>query len=179
MPTKERLSLAQLRAEQCFLDLTPRQKKMIEVFVESDGDKVLAVTTAYTPKSAEVARVMSYELFESPKVIACLTAYFQDDPMDVFKRAVRRAMTRKRLTVAQVTAMKLYCDLNGWGSKSLPNTHGHDSAEPTADSETPRPALDSRVPPGATPLVDGSGVVRGYRTLDGRYVRLADVEVVR
>jgi hypothetical protein len=176
MPKKERLTFEQLRAEPVFRDLTPRQQKMIETFIASNGDRLQAVQSAYNAKSAEVARVMAYEFFASHKVVACLTAYFQDDPLEVFKRDLRRAMTSKKLTVAQVQAMKIYCDVHGWGSKSLPDLHGRDAKpdEDAAVSETPRPDRDVRVPAGATPLADDAGVIRGYRLPSGDYVRLVD-----
>ncbi len=184
MPSiKERLPLEQLAQERCYLDLTPKQQKLVKTFIESNGNRILAVTTAYDVKNAEVARVLSYEVFANPKIIACLAIYFQDDPLDVFKREVERAWRNRRLSVAQVQAMKIYCDLNGWGSGSLPNLHGREPAKPVSPAKsrakspkvTPADPL-ARVPEGATPLMDKAGVLRGYKTASGVYVQLADVE---
>jgi hypothetical protein len=183
---KERLSFEQLKQEPCFTNLTPKQRLMIETFIASNGDRVLAVKTAYNAKTLDIARVMAYELFENPKIIACLAIYFQDDPLDVFKRDVQRAWRNKRLSIAQVQAMKLYCDVNGWGSGSLPNLHGPGSAEPARSAKqsraknskvTPADPL-ARVPEGATPLADKNGIVRGYKTADGNFVQLANAEAL-
>jgi hypothetical protein len=115
-----RLTVEQLKQQRCFRILTPKQQMMVLTFIGSDGDRVLAVLSAYQVKSPEVARVLAYEFFENPKVIACLAAYFQDDPLEMFKEDVRRAMHNRRLTVAQVAAMRLYCEMNSWKPGSLP-----------------------------------------------------------
>jgi hypothetical protein len=47
--------------------------------------------------------------------------------------------------------------------------------EPQAASKPATPEAERRVPPGATPLVDKQGVLRGYRTPTGEYVGLAAV----
>jgi hypothetical protein len=115
---KERLTLDQLRATECWADLTRKQKLVVLAFIALDGDKTAAVQVAYNTRSEHNAQILSYQVFESPRVVAALTAYYQSDPLDSFKSDVR----------------KLFCELNGWGSASLPNMHGRDvQPEPSTD----------------------------------------------
>jgi hypothetical protein len=131
---KERLTLDQLRATECWADLTRKQKLVVLAFIALDGDKTAAVQVAYNTRSEHNAQILSYQVFESPRVVAALTAYYQSDPLDSFKSDVRKAYQNRRLSVAQVTALKLFCELNGWGSASLPNMHGRDvQPEPSTD----------------------------------------------
>jgi len=167
-----RLTIEQLRAEQVFVELTPKQKTLVENYISTNGDRVKSVLAAYETKSEQNARVLAYELFSSPRVVACLAAYFQSDPLESFKADVRKAYANKKLTIAQVSAMKLHAEINGWTSASLPNWR--DAAEPTPKTKNPEATSDNRIPAGATPLVDAAGTVRGYRTTDGSYVRLTD-----
>jgi non-homologous end joining protein Ku len=50
-------------------------------------------------------------------------------------------------------------------------------SETETKSKVKKPAVESRIPAGATQLVDKAGVVRGYKTADGKYVQLAEVAV--
>lgn len=180
--SKERLTIEQLRAEQCYIELTQKQKKLVETFISSNGDRVASVMSAYATKSRENAQILAYQFFTSPRVVACLAAYFQDDPLESFKAEVRRAYRNKKITVAQVRAMTLHAELNGWGSASLPSLHGRDSAEPVAESESPRPVApqDGPVPPGCRPVRSKkTGGLIGYITPDGERVALNIVEVAQ
>jgi hypothetical protein len=148
MHTKDRLTLDQLRAEQCYIELTPKQKKMVDHFIISNGDRVASVMAAYATKSEANARVLAYEFFASPRVVACLAAYFQNDPFEDFKAEVRKAYRNKKLTVAQVSALKLHADLNGWGSALLPDQHGRDAAKPDEPAATEKaPTLPANAGP--------------------------------
>jgi hypothetical protein len=172
-----RLTLEQLHEQTCYRELPPKQKKAVDVFIQNGGNKTEAVLAAYKVKSKENARVLSYAVFGSPTVIACLAAYFQDDPLASFTRACYAAYRRKKLTGAQVQALALIAKINGWGSAALPTEmlHGRD-AEPEESQAPVEPIPTTRVPAGATPLVDDQGIVRGYKTEAGDYVQLADVE---
>jgi hypothetical protein len=137
MRTNERLTLEQLHETQCFIGLTSKQKRLVEAFVESNGDKTASVLAAYAVKNARNAQILASQVFASPAVVACLATYYQDDPLESFKAEVRRAYHNKKLTVAQVRAMTLHADLNGWGSASLPkdSLHGRDVEPSTEDPE--------------------------------------------
>ncbi|MFZ3374520.1 MAG: hypothetical protein WA183_03100 [Chthoniobacterales bacterium] len=150
MPIKPRLTLAELQATDCYTELTPRQKVLVDTFVTSGGDRLLATQTAYKTASGEVARVMAYRAFATPRVIAALAAYFQSEPLEDFKAEVRRAYRSRKLTIAQVRAMELHADMNGWASASLPSVHGRDTRLPEPDQETPKTSKPRRVDAGVT-----------------------------
>jgi hypothetical protein len=138
-PTHARLTLDQLRETQVFMTMSIKQKRFIEAFISNGGDRIAAVETAYDTKDRKNARILSYQVFSSLNVIACLAAYYQDKPLDLFKAEVLRAYRSRKLTVAQVYALRLLADINGWGSASLRDAlHGRDakpSTEPVAAAE--------------------------------------------
>jgi hypothetical protein len=101
----------------------------IESWIASDGDRVFSTSSAYDCAHAEAARSFSYEVLSSPAVIACLAAYYQDDPLAEFKSQVSRAVRNSRLTTAQIRALELMARLNGWGDSSLPNRNGYEPVE--------------------------------------------------
>ena len=70
MRTKDRLTLEQLRAEQCYLELTPKQKVLVDTFIATNGDRVASVLAAYSTKSKENAQIMAYTVLSSPRVVA-------------------------------------------------------------------------------------------------------------
>jgi hypothetical protein len=67
--------------------------------------------------------------FANPKVVACLTVYFQDDPFEVFNEEVLRAFRNRKFSMAQLGALKKYCELNGWIAGSLPPENGYKSVQ--------------------------------------------------
>lgn len=144
MSTKDRLTLAELKATTVWTDLTSKQKVLVETFIQNGGDRVKAMLAAYAIKSPETARVLAYEYFTSPRVVACLTAYFQGDPLEDFKADVRAAYRNKDLSVAQVRALELHAKINGWASDSLPS---FSKAEPENIKPTSKaaPAVDNAV----------------------------------
>jgi hypothetical protein len=175
MPTKKRLTLDQLHATQCFLALTPKQKKLIEAFIETNGDRTASVLAAYDVKNTRNAQVLAYQIFASPNVIACIAAYYQDDPLESFKAEVCKAYRSKRITVAQIRAMVLHADLNGWGSATLPkeSLHGKDAKSSEPESPVENDTTDKQIPEGAQVWYDNAtGAAIGYRTTDGRDVKL-------
>jgi hypothetical protein len=160
-PKHEKLTLAQLRETQVFIALTPKQKRAVQVFVETNGDRQASVLAAYKVKNARNAAILSSQVFASPAVVACLAAYFQDEPLESFKNDVRKAFINRKITVAQVRALELLAELNGWGSASLPKNslHGRD-AEPS--TEEPLPPIEN----GAAPVFT-VGMLVQERSPDG------------
>ncbi len=63
-----KFTIEQLRRERTYLDLTPQQQKLVEIFLGT-SNKLAAVQAAYNCKSVESARTMSYSLFANPKVV--------------------------------------------------------------------------------------------------------------
>jgi hypothetical protein len=130
-----RMTIEELRQQECYLDLRPKQRMFIEGWIASGGDRVFATSSAYDCAHAEAARSFSYEVLSSPAVIACLAAFYQDNPLAEFKDQVSRAVRNRNLTTAQIRALELMARLNGWGDSSLPSRNGYepvDSEEPSA-----------------------------------------------
>jgi hypothetical protein len=127
-----RMTIEELRQQKCYSDLRAKQRMFIESWIASDGDRVFATSSAYDCAHAEAARSFSYEVLSSPAVIACLAAFYQDDPLKEFKDQVGRAVRNSRLTTAQIRALELMARLNGWGDSSLPNRNGYEPVEPEA-----------------------------------------------
>jgi hypothetical protein len=118
MDERKRMSLADLRLTPEFLKLTPKQQLFCATYCEGglvDGvyDPVAAVRTAYNTKSAEVARIMSYSMLSNIRIVAVLNRHFNTTPTEEMLVQIDRAIQNKKLTVAQLQALKLKCDLLG------------------------------------------------------------------
>src|ERR1700691_2233198 len=110
-----RMTIEELRLQDCYLGLRPKQRMFIEGWIASGGDRGFSTSSAYDCKHADVARAFSYEGLSRPAVVACLAAFYQDDPLKEFKDQVGRAVRNSRLTTAQIRALELMARLNGWG----------------------------------------------------------------
>jgi hypothetical protein len=114
-------------------------------------------------------------------VADCIAEFQGKTERDIQIEGLRHAL-KKMPPYAQERARRLLAELTG-----LISTDGQSKAvdEPRAeDSKAEAPKIgesnsESRVPAGATALVDRDGVIKGYRSADGQYVQLADVEVTR
>jgi hypothetical protein len=178
--TKGPITLAELQASPEYLACTPKMQVWLTTLIESNFDYKLATATAFNCKNLRQAHVFSYAVRKWPVIRAALNLYLGRSEQDVFledlKETIRRA---PKGSVAQVRAQALYARLKFGVSEG--------SAEPEAKSESPAaaveskaPVSESRIPAGAYPLYDKtSGALQGYRTTDGQYIRLADVEVTR
>ena len=124
---KRRLSIAELEQTDEYARLTEQQRLFVATYCEgglADGhyDKTSAAATAYPRcKSRNVARVMAYALMQNINVIAALNRHFQRSPIEEFLEEVTRAISNKRLSVAQFNALKLKGDILGYTVK-LPGT---------------------------------------------------------
>ena len=113
--TKARMTMDDLRLTPEFRKLTSAQKMMVETYIASGGDKILAVRSAYATKSHEVARVMSYEAFQSPRVRAAINLLEQKSAFDIFIEKVDSLIDKgTRITDAEVAALALEAKLKGW-----------------------------------------------------------------
>ena len=113
--TKQPLTVEQLRLTPEFRKLTAAQKMMLETYIASGGDKILAVRSAYSTKSHEVARVMSYEAFESTRVRAAINLWERKTGFDIFIEKVDSLIDKgTRITDAEVAALTLEAKLKGW-----------------------------------------------------------------
>jgi len=102
--------------------LTKKQKLFVAEYCESglvtgNYDPVAATQTAYECKTPEVARIMSYALMSSVKIIAVLNRHFGTEPIEQFMVTLDRAITNKKLTMAQILALRLKAEIQGFTSR--------------------------------------------------------------
>jgi hypothetical protein len=198
MKSTSRIPLAELEARAEWQILTPKQQAFLRAYVQSGVttgtyDALAAVRTAY-PTVDKNAKIFSSEILANPKIDRILCLHFGWTEHD--KQAKANAQHRKsikqllrairfQLKHAEPGSIAAQRLTSQWRSALLGLTP--DDAEPAPENSKPQ-VIDagtcaapstSRVPVGATPLVDAAGIVRGYKTADGEYVQSAVVEVVR
>src|SRR5579864_2503363 len=122
-----KLTLEEIKTTQEYSILTGKQQLFIETYIRSGldtgtYDPVLAAQTAYTVKNRENARVMSYALMANIRIVAVLNRHFAKEPLAEFIEQVDRAIRNKKLSVAQLQALKLKGDLLGYTTR-LPGTN--------------------------------------------------------
>lgn len=162
---QKRIPLEALKQTPEFQRLTQKQRLFITAYCDGglfDGnyDSVAATRTAYQCKSPEVARIMSYSLMQNIRIIAVLNIHFNTSPTEEMLVAVDRAIQNRRLTIAQIQALRLKCDLLGLATRSIPNTHGDVPPGVREDTQAARKAKKKAANPRpvkpATPPAPGT-----------------------
>ena len=138
--TSTRMPLAELETIQEYQRLTPKQRLFVATYCEGGlttgtYDPIAATRTAYECKSVEVARIMSYSLMQNIRIVAVLNRHFGTDPIESFVVMIDRAINNKKLTVAQVQALRLKADVMGYRT-SLPGQAPMSAALREAKEET-------------------------------------------
>ena len=148
-----RLTLEQVRTTQEYSVLTGKQQCFIDTYVKSGldtgtYDPVISAFTAYTCKSMENARVMSYALMSNIRIVAVLNRHFNKEPLEEFIEQINRAIRNKKLTVAQMQALKLKGDVLGYTTR-LPGTNNFplDTIPPDIQAGTLAAKKAKRKPP--------------------------------
>jgi hypothetical protein len=120
-------------------------------------DATASTLASYDCKTVESARTFSYQLLTNPKIILVLNRFFGNTPEQSFLEQVERACYTRKLTVAQVDALKLYGELRGWTGRRKRDTE--DAAAKKAES----PEVESiqTFPIGAVITQDG----KSYRVV--------------
>ena len=118
MTDRQKLTLSELKLTPEYQRLTQKQQLFVATYCESglttgQYDGVFATQTAYKCKSAEVARIMSYSLLGNIRILAALNRHFNATPTEELLVLLNKAINNKNLTMAQVTALKLKCDIMG------------------------------------------------------------------
>jgi len=126
-----RMPFEELSKTEEFERLTKKQQAFVKAYCVK-YNVIEAMRAAYNCKSDEVARIMSYPLMRNINIISVLNRHFGTDPINDFLLTLDRAIHNKHLTIAQISALKLYSEVKGWGT-ALPSKSG--SAEP----EVPEP----------------------------------------
>lgn len=126
--------------------LTQKQRLWIATYIAGgmlDGnyDPIAATRTAYECKTPEVARIMSYSVMMNMRIIEVLNRHFNKAPIEEFLTLLDRAIHNKKVTIAQVNALKLKADILGFGSR-IPNKQAFDGVplDVKADSKARRKA---------------------------------------
>jgi hypothetical protein len=162
--TSKRISLEELRTTPEYIRLTPKMKMFVDSYcgagaIDGNFDPVAAVNQAYRCKSYEVARIMSYSILANIKIVAVLNRYFGTEPVDSFLENLDRAVRNKKLTLAQLGALRLQCDVLGLGTKIPANLGGNSAPKqdpPAKDKRSKKPKKTTSTkaspppPPGPT-----------------------------
>lgn len=143
----KRLTLDELKETQEYQCLTQKQRLFVATYCEGgllDGnyDPVAATRTAYQCKSLEVARIMSYSILANIRIVAVLNRHFNRTPTEEFMIMLDRAVNNKKLTMAQLEALRLKCSIMGIGCR-IPNKQSI-GAVPADIAEASKKARKSR-----------------------------------
>lgn len=109
----ERKSLEEIRETPEFKQLTQKQQLFLATYVSNGYDAVAATRTAYAVRSAENARVLSYAMLGNIRIIAVLNIHFGTTPTEELLAAIDRAIRNKKITLAQVYALRTKLDVLG------------------------------------------------------------------
>jgi hypothetical protein len=182
IPDGQRMSVAELSRTLEFARLTMKQAAWVRHYVQNyldTGifDPTAATEAAYSVSSKENARTFSYQILANPKVALVLNR-FRGVPtkLEQIANLLVTIDRSKDSPCARYDAQRLLAQLTGLLAPSP------ESSKPKADKTQPAPVASepdskSRVPDGATPLKDSDGIIKGYKTPNGSYVQLSDVEV--
>jgi len=154
---KKRMTVAELEETPEYQRLTPKQKLFIATYCDgglSTGryDAVAATLTAYKCKTPEVARIMSYSVMANIRIVAVLNRHFATEPIEEFLTMLDRAINNKKLTMAQLGALQLRCQILNLGNR-LPNKAKILRPDVVADAKAkpkksiePKPVTPSKKP---------------------------------
>jgi hypothetical protein len=160
-----------LEASAQWTALTVKQKIWFVVFMGT-GDALVATRAAFDCKSERNMKIMSYEARRHPALRSAIGFYCGRSERELFLEELQRTISRES-GIAKTKSQALYARL-AFGVESLEVSAGTST---TAADVPCKAKSDARVPAGATALADKSGVIRGYRTAEGKHVQLAAVEV--
>lgn len=114
-----RISVEALKKTPEFQRLTAKQQLFVETYcgggmIDGIYNAVGATMVAYRCKSMEVARIMSYSLLANIRIVEVLARHFNAEPIEDFLVELNRAIHNKKLTLAQLQALKLKADVLGF-----------------------------------------------------------------
>lgn len=124
---QKRLTVEEVRETPEYSRLTSRQQAFVLNYCAGGlqtgkYDATQATLAAYNCKSVEIARIMSYSLMANIRIAAVLNRHFNATPTEQFMLVLDRAIHNKKLTTAQLGALKLKCEVMGILNK-LPDEH--------------------------------------------------------
>ena len=153
----KRLTLEQIKDTQEYSILTGKQQLFVETYIRGGIDTGTydpknAAMFAYSCKSIEVARIMSYALMANIRIVAVLNRHFNREPLEDFLIQLDRAIINKKLSTAQMMALKLKGDILGYtthlpGTPNMPlGTLPADVVEATAEARKAKRKKPERAP---------------------------------
>jgi hypothetical protein len=159
-----------------YLQCSAKQRFWLDTLISNGFDYTAATVAAFGCKSVKNAQIFSYAVRRARVVKAALNLYLRKTELDCdleesfrqFHRAEPGSIAAQRFW-AQILRLKY-----GVRAELEPES----DPEPAYKKSEPKPT-DSRIPPGAKPLRDKGGNLKGYVTPDGQFVQLAQVEVSR
>jgi hypothetical protein len=177
---RRQISVYELSETPAFKCLSPKQAIWILTYCQhyldtGELDPLGATKAAYECAKEEYARTFAYQLLSHPKIVVCLNRFFGETPERSFLDQVERACLNKKLTVAQVDALKLYGELRGW-------TGRRKRSKADDEPETDSPSIDAgtfgapaqKVPEDALEVWSDpkTGALIGYRDRSGEAIKL-------
>jgi hypothetical protein len=147
--TEQRMSLSDLSRTPEFNQLSLKMEKFVAIYLQSlistgTADVLAAVKGArYNCKSDQNARILGFQLLANPKIVLVLNRFFGVTPTEAFRKQVQKAISNKKLSVAQVRALELYSNINGFEktavgvvSKAVSDkNHGHEDEPATVTAQ--------------------------------------------
>jgi hypothetical protein len=179
--TEQRMSFYDLVCTPEFKQLSPKMGQFVLTYLQSvldgEADALAAVKAAsYNCKSDENGRILGFQLLASPKIILVMNRFFGVSPTEAFLKQVRKAISNKKLTIAQVRALELYSNINGFEktavgivSKAVSDeTHRKVSAKSEKEATVPADAISI--------WKNRDGEIIGYRDASGKNVQLLETK---
>jgi len=119
---RKRMPLEELQQTQEYRALTGKQQAFVDTYVaggllNNHYDPIESVLMAYNCKTRESARTMSYAVVQNIRVIAVLNRHFNTAPVEEFLVLLDRAINNKHLSIAQLQALRLKCDILGFANR--------------------------------------------------------------
>lgn len=108
-----KLSIEQIREHACYLDLTPRQQKLVTEYLTNGFDKEKAVRVAY-PGKTPYQTVFSKARVRRVLALAAGENFGEKSALDIFKQDVQKLLRSPKSTPSQIAAAKLYAQLNAF-----------------------------------------------------------------
>ncbi len=145
----DKMPLDEIQKTVEYARLTPKKRLWVSTYIQSgmehgDYDPILATRTAFECRSDENARIMSYSILENIHIIEVLNMHFRVDPLDAFIKIIDRAIRNKKISHAQVQALRLKCELLGIANR-LPVADGPTEGSPViSDKVAGTPAVSSK-----------------------------------
>lgn len=144
------MPLEELRETVEYRRLTEKQQRFVDHYISAGYNVVEAVLVAYqcrnTKRSTarEIARVMSYPLMQSRRILLVLNMHFGKDPIERFLDQLDRAIDKKKLSVTHIKALALKAKVLERKEKKVPRISKSPAPQKAPEPSTPSTPVDQR-----------------------------------